>query len=267
MKVHLQPVAGLDDLPHVVVAIDDDAFAAAAAGVDVALPPRQHGLTVERLHPEVGREDLARERLGTEPHEVPGGVEDHRAVLRRAELGRHEHIAVGDRGAVLRDRDRRGQQIRSRAEMLKAVRSGRRLRQRRGHDWRSRRRDLERERAAVASEHIQAGRDRHRLAPRERHRRDEAGAVAVAIRRRRPACGPLFDPVTLIDPIRSGETPRNVICVVGIEYRDPGVGNTDTCACAAGAATATARSRIAPVSRRGVSMNPPGAVICCRGWP
>src|SRR5947209_18061199 len=46
--------------------------------------------------------------------------------------------------------------------------------------------------------------------------------------RTRPGCTPLFEPVTVGDPIALGETPRKVSWVDGAATRPPGIGNTYT---------------------------------------
>ena len=182
MKVHLEAVPGFDDLLDLVVAIEDHTHAAAAAGVCGALPPGEHRLAVEVLHSEVGREGPAGERRRLEPHEVARWVEDHRAVLRRPELGRQEDVTVGRGCRVPGDLERRREQVRSGTEMLNPVASGRNARQR--GRWKLGRRmsDQEAECAGRFPDHAQAGDHGHRLAGRKRLGRDEARAPIVRVR-------------------------------------------------------------------------------------
>ena len=117
VEVGPMAVAGADVGDLVVGGVGDHVFAGAEpVHRDVALPPGEHLFARVFLGLEVRRRGVAGQ--GLEPHQPPGGVEDHRPGLAGAAVGRDEHLAGRDRRGVRGDRDRRRPKVRPRAEAL-----------------------------------------------------------------------------------------------------------------------------------------------------
>ena len=122
VRVLVEAVGGLHGRDLLVVAVVDDALAPAVARVGVSLPPREHRLPEQVLHPEVGDRELLGYRIREEPDDLAVGVEDQGSVLNRSVSRRDEDVAGRSRGRVLGHGDRRRLEIRTRLEVLHAVR-------------------------------------------------------------------------------------------------------------------------------------------------
>ena len=93
VEIRVEAVARADRRNPAIVAVEDDADAAPAAPVLVALPPGQHLLTVKALDAEIRRQQRAPDGARVKPDEVASGTEDHRAVLHGPVLRRHEDVS------------------------------------------------------------------------------------------------------------------------------------------------------------------------------
>jgi hypothetical protein len=116
VQPHVQPIARLDCGDLLVVAVEDHALAAAVAGIGIALPPGEDGLTLQLLNAEVSNQRVPRDREWIEPHEAALRIENHRAVLTGTELGSHKDVSFARRGMVLRHGNGGRLEIPARAE-------------------------------------------------------------------------------------------------------------------------------------------------------
>ncbi len=92
--------------------VGDDVHAVTEAAARQRLPPREHGLAVQRLRAEVHRG----KSRGLEPHRPAGVVEDERAALARPRRRREEQKTRSRPRRGLQDRHRRRIEVRPRDE-------------------------------------------------------------------------------------------------------------------------------------------------------
>ena len=179
VQVHRQAVGGVDGGDLLVLVVEDDPLAPAAARIRAPLIPGQHRLPVQVLHPEVGDDLLLGQRVGVKPEQLALGVEDHRPVLGRAELGSHEDVALRGRCRCLADRDRGGLEVGPRSEVLQPAGAGGDRGDPAGGQLIARIGDLEAERPLRRRRNREVRGDRDRLSGGERLGGEEAPALAV----------------------------------------------------------------------------------------
>jgi hypothetical protein len=91
VEVRLAPVARLQPGDLAVLAIHDHQLAGPPTHCRLSLPPREHGLALVGLDPQVGGHGGA--ALGRRPHGFAPLVDDERPCLGPGPLGRQEHEA------------------------------------------------------------------------------------------------------------------------------------------------------------------------------
>ena len=198
------------DLAHAVTVTDEQR----------SLPPGQHRLVLIGLDAEVGR-DLALHRL--EPDHLAAVVDDHRAVLAAARLGREEDEPGCGAGRVGRDGHRGRREVLARGEGLDGAAAdiGRLDGAQRAPRLVA---DLERIVAALGADDVAVGADRDLLVRGERLVGHEAGALAVGVRLEGPGMGPAPRALDGDVPIDAASPPRNVIWVLAEAVSVPGRG-------------------------------------------